>query len=37
MKLIATDDEAARLSGVPKETKQKEDALTIKWNQMNAD
>ena len=36
MKLIATDDEAARLSGVPKETKQKEDALTIKWNQMDA-
>lgn len=37
MKLIATDDEAARLSGTPKETKQKEDALTIKWNQMDAD
>lgn len=36
MKLIATDDEAARLSGVPKEQKQKEDALTIKWNQMDA-
>jgi hypothetical protein len=36
MKLIATDDEAARLSGVPKEQKQKEDALTIKWNQLDA-
>lgn len=37
MKLIATDDEAARLSGTPREIKQKEDTLTIKWNEMNAD
>lgn len=36
MKMIANDSEAARLSGVPKEQKQKEDALTIKWNQLDA-
>lgn len=36
MKLIATDDEAARLSGTPRETKQSKDELVIKWNEMNA-
>lgn len=37
MKLIATDDEAARLSGTPRESKQEKDAMVIKWNEMNAD
>jgi len=36
MKLIATDDEAARLSGTPREQKQDKDALVIKWNDLNA-
>lgn len=36
MKLIATDDEAARLSGTPREQKQEKDALVIKWNDLNA-
>lgn len=36
MKLIATDDEAARLSGTPREQKQSKDELVIKWNEMNA-
>ena len=36
MKLIATDDEAARLSGTPRESKQEKDSLVIKWNDLNA-
>jgi len=36
MKLIATDDEAARLSGTPREQKQDKDSLVIKWNDLNA-
>ena len=37
MKLIANDDEAARLSGTPREQKQEKDSLVIKWNDLNAD
>ena len=36
MKLIANDDEAARLSGTPREQKQEKDSLVIKWNDLNA-
>lgn len=36
MKLIANDDEAARLSGTPREQKQDKDSLVIKWNDLNA-
>lgn len=35
MKLIANDDEAARLSGNPREQKQEKDALVIRWNDLD--